>query len=69
MRSLPVRSALVAGLASFALPLSGAQAAYCEVQVGQKCLVQSVCVTATGPVHTVDEALGGPLHGIPHCID
>ena len=69
MRSLLVRSALVAGLASFVLPVTAADAAYCEVPVGDKCVVQSVCVTATAPVHAVDEALGGPLHGIPHCID
>jgi hypothetical protein len=37
--------------------------------LGSKCLVPSVCGAVTKPVHTVDDALGAPLHGIPHCID
>ena len=60
--------AVVAGAAA-ALPVAGASAAYCEIQVGQKCVVQSVCATATAPVHTVDDALGRPLGGFPHCVD
>ena len=67
MRTTIAVAALVAGIAGSFLP--AANAAYCEVQVGQKCYVQSVCVTVTGPVHTVDDALGRPLNGIPHCID
>lgn len=69
MRTKIVLASLAAGLSAAALQPTAATAAYCEVPVGQKCVVRSVCVTATAPVHAVDEALGGPLHGFPHCID
>jgi hypothetical protein len=62
------RLLVVVAFAAAAFPVTSASA-YCEVPLGGKCLVPSVCATATAPVHTVDDALGGPLHGIPHCID
>jgi hypothetical protein len=59
-------AALLAATAALPMP---AASAYCEVPLGSTCLVQSVCGTATKPVHDVDDALGRPLSGFPHCVD
>jgi hypothetical protein len=69
MRTSLALAALAAGLATAAFQPTAASAAYCEVGIGQKCYVQSVCATVTAPVHAVDDALGRPLMGVPHCID
>ena len=66
MRTRIALAALVAGVAASFVP--AANAAYCEVQVDQKCYVRSVCLTVTGPVRTVNDTLGGPLN-VPQCID
>jgi hypothetical protein len=62
------RLLVAAAFAAAAFPVTSASA-YCEVPLGSKCLVPSICGAATTPVHTVDDALGRPLNGIPHCID
>jgi hypothetical protein len=62
------RLLVAAAFAAAAFPVASASA-YCEVPLGSKCLVPSVCGAVIKPVHTVDDALGAPLHGIPHCID